>query len=79
MVGERALVRGRLRRGGHHLGGGERRRREHRGLPRTIPSSEENDFAYSLVTDDKFWFFGGAGNGIRPWLGGYQDEDENWL
>ncbi|MFW6156720.1 MAG: lectin-like protein, partial [Armatimonadota bacterium] len=45
----------------------------------TILSSEENTFAYNLVSEDKYWFWGGAGNGIGPWLGGYQDDDENWL
>ena len=39
----------------------------------TITSESENEFAYSLITDDKFWHFKGNNNG--PWIGGYQDRN----
>jgi hypothetical protein len=39
----------------------------------TITSAEENAFVFSLVSgDDDFWFIDGFGNGLGPWLGGYQ-------
>ena len=38
----------------------------------TITSQEENDFVFSLVDDDVFWFQWSSLHG--PWLGGYQPE-----
>ncbi len=39
----------------------------------SITSEAENQFVYSLVEDDKFWYWDGYdGNG--PWLGGYQEQ-----
>jgi hypothetical protein len=39
----------------------------------TIGSSQENDFVYGLVSgEDAFWYIDSSGNGIGPWLGGWQ-------
>ena len=39
----------------------------------TITSAEENAFVFSLVSgDNDSWFIDGFGNGLGPWLGGYQ-------
>jgi len=39
----------------------------------TITSAEENTFVFSLVSSDSaFWYLDGFGNGLGPWLGGYQ-------
>lgn len=44
-----------------------------------ITSESENQFAYSLVSDnDDFWFIGPNGNGKGPWLGGLRVPDEGW-
>jgi|GEM_PF-2044013 len=41
----------------------------------TITSAEENAYVYSLVANDvRFWYKDGYGNGIGPWLGGYQPQ-----
>ena len=42
----------------------------------SITSASENGFAYSLVSsNDAFWFTDQTwGNGIGPWLGGYQTD-----
>jgi len=44
----------------------------------TMDSAEENDFVFSLVSDEKFWFLGASGSeySFGPWLGGYQTDDE---
>jgi hypothetical protein len=40
----------------------------------TISSAEENAFVFSLVSsNDAFWYLDGVGNGLGPWLGGYQE------
>jgi Lectin C-type domain len=40
----------------------------------TITSAEENAFVFSLVSGiNAFWYLDGFGNGLGPWLGGYQD------
>jgi hypothetical protein len=42
----------------------------------TITSAKENDFVYSLVSgEDYFWFMNSFGDGIGPWLGGYQYDE----
>lgn len=39
----------------------------------SITSAAENNFVYSLVSgSDAFWFIDSVGNGIGPWIGGYQ-------
>lgn len=39
----------------------------------TITSAEENAFVFSLVSGNpSFWYLDGYGNGLGPWLGGYQ-------
>jgi hypothetical protein len=38
----------------------------------TLTSSNENAFAYDLITDTNFWFLDGFGNGGGPWIGGVQ-------
>src|SRR4030042_2151515 len=39
----------------------------------TITSAEENAFVFSLVSGNaSFWFLDAFGNGLGPWLGGYQ-------
>lgn len=41
----------------------------------TITSAEENAFVFSLVRgSNAFWFLDGSGNGLGPWLGGYQED-----
>jgi hypothetical protein len=41
----------------------------------TPTNAAENDFCFSLVSsDDNFWFIDGSGNGIGPWLGGFQPD-----
>jgi len=37
-----------------------------------ITSAEENDFVHKLAVDDTLWLFNQWGNGMGPWLGGYQ-------
>ena len=50
----------------------------------TITSAEENAFVFSLVRcDTAFWYLDAYGNGLGPWLGGYQpsgsvEPDEGW-
>jgi hypothetical protein len=51
----------------------------------TITSSAENDFVFSLVSgNDDFWFRDSLfGNGIGPWIGGFQfdklaEPDGHW-
>ena len=49
----------------------------------TITSAKENTFVFSLVSgNNAFWFLDGFGNGLGPWLGGYQQPgsqpDEGW-
>jgi hypothetical protein len=50
----------------------------------TITSAAENEFVFSLVKNDSaFWFLDAFGNGLGPWLGGYQpdgiqDPDSGW-
>lgn len=49
----------------------------------TITSAKENTFVYSLVSSNNgFWFLDGFGNGLGPWLGGYQQSgslpEEGW-
>jgi hypothetical protein len=49
----------------------------------TIASAAENAFVFSLVSGDAdFWFLDAYGNGLGPWLGGYQpsgsEPDEGW-
>ncbi len=50
----------------------------------TITSAPENAFVFNLVKDDSaFWFLDAFGNGLGPWLGGYQPDgaqgpDEGW-
>jgi len=50
----------------------------------TITSREENAFVFSLVSaDSSFWYLDGYGNGLGPWLGGYQlagsqEPDTGW-
>jgi len=40
----------------------------------TITSAAENAFVFSLVSGDSaFWYLDGVGNGLGPWLGGYQE------
>jgi hypothetical protein len=40
----------------------------------TITSKAENDFVFSLVSgNNAFWLLDSFGNGLGPWLGGYQD------
>jgi len=40
----------------------------------TITSQIENDFVFSLVSDiNAFWYLDMYGNGLGPWLGGYQE------
>jgi hypothetical protein len=44
----------------------------------TITSGAENTFVYGLVSgNDAFWYLDGYGNGIGPWLGGYQLPDQS--
>ena len=39
----------------------------------TLTSPGENSFVYSLASGDpSLWYIDGLGNGIGPWLGGYQ-------
>ena len=38
----------------------------------TSTSEEENNFIYSLINSDEFWYTDRYGNGIGPWLGGFQ-------
>jgi hypothetical protein len=39
----------------------------------TITSSEENDFVYKLISDDKFWHTDKTTNrGVGPWLGAHR-------
>ena len=39
----------------------------------TISSAEENAFVFSLVSgNNAFWYLDTYGNGLGPWLGGYQ-------
>jgi hypothetical protein len=39
----------------------------------TITSAEENAFVFSLVSGDSaFWYLDAFGNGLGPWLGGFQ-------
>lgn len=39
----------------------------------TLTSADENAFAYGLVSDrDEFWFLDAFGNGLGPWIGGFQ-------
>jgi hypothetical protein len=53
----------------------------------TVTSAEENAFVFSLVSGDSaFWYLDGYGNGLGPWLGGYQpdgslgpDVDWRWV
>jgi hypothetical protein len=50
----------------------------------TISSKEENDFVYSLISNDKFWhkelFNGEQPWWIGPWLGAYRtDGDLRWV
>jgi Lectin C-type domain len=41
----------------------------------TITSAEENEFVFSLVSSDSaFWYLDAFGNGLGPWLGGYQPD-----
>lgn len=43
----------------------------------TLTSSKENDFVFSLIDDERFWYLvvSGAGKSYRgPWIGGYQEE-----
>jgi hypothetical protein len=50
----------------------------------TITSTDENAFVYSLISGNpNFWYIDGYGNGIGPWIGGYQpagspEPDGNW-
>ena len=49
----------------------------------TITSAKENTFVFSLVSgNNAFWFLDGFGNGLGPWLGGYQQANsepaEGW-
>jgi len=40
----------------------------------TITSADENAFVYSLVSGiNAFWYLDTWGNGLGPWLGGYQE------
>lgn len=40
----------------------------------TITSAAENTFVFGLVSgNNAFWYLDGFGNGLGPWLGGYQD------
>jgi hypothetical protein len=39
----------------------------------TVTSEPENQFSYSLISDEKFWHFKDNNNG--PWIGGYQDRN----
>jgi len=40
----------------------------------TITSAKENDFVFGLVSgNNAFWYLDAFGNGLGPWLGGYQD------
>jgi len=40
----------------------------------TIGSAEENAFVFSLVSGiNAFWYLDSFGNGLGPWLGGYQE------
>ena len=39
----------------------------------TITSAKENAFVFGLVSGiNAFWYLDGFGNGLGPWLGGYQ-------
>lgn len=41
----------------------------------TIASQAENDFVFSLVSGyNAFWYLDMYGNGLGPWLGGYQED-----
>jgi hypothetical protein len=49
----------------------------------TMTSAAENAFACDLVLDPGFWFIDAYGNGLGPWLGGWQppaspEPDGNW-
>ena len=50
----------------------------------TITSADENAFVFSLVSDNNaFWILDVFGNGLGPWLGGYQEDgvqppDSGW-
>ncbi|MBP6963703.1 MAG: hypothetical protein KBC96_04770 [Armatimonadetes bacterium] len=39
----------------------------------TVAAEPENQFIYSLISDDKYWRYSNNMNG--PWIGGYQDLD----
>jgi len=46
----------------------------------TCTSAAENDFVYSLVSDnDDFWFTDIHNNGVGPWLGGYFQGGWKWV
>lgn len=38
----------------------------------TITTAAENQFVYGLLTNRDLWFPDGQGNGVGPWLGGWQ-------
>lgn len=41
----------------------------------TITSAKENEFVYGLVSgSNAFWYLDAFGNGLGPWLGGYQED-----
>jgi hypothetical protein len=39
----------------------------------TITSEQENEFVYNLVKSNTFWYLDSWGNGLGPWIGGYQE------
>lgn len=40
----------------------------------TITSPEENNFVFSLIDNDIYWFHVPPSSNIGPWIGGYQPE-----
>jgi hypothetical protein len=41
----------------------------------TVRNAAENEYIYSLVSnDDRYWFVDGYGSSLGPWLGGYQPD-----
>lgn len=40
----------------------------------TITTEQENEFVFNLVNNKVFWYLDAVGNGLGPWIGGYQED-----
>ena len=42
-----------------------------------ITSSDENQYVFSLIDDEKYWFMDSADNNEGPWIGGYYEGNDS--